>query len=122
MSAFGEILIEGALDVVKALLGTVEETASESPEIKKHLDKAKSKAQKIVQEKVGRRDVGLQPENESINREEYLAYRNAKIMPQIKHVSKSMEADRRFDLYEKKGFLAECLKQRAERLGLGDKE
>ena len=118
MSAFGEILIEGAVELARAIFGVAEDAASESPEVKKHFDKAKAKAQKIVSEKVGKRKSTPKDDadGESINKDEYLAHRNAKLMPQIRHVSKSMEADRRFDLYEKKGFLAECLRQRAERL------
>jgi hypothetical protein len=112
MAAFGEIVIEGVVDLVKGVLGVAEDAAEKSPELKKHINKAKNKAGVLT----GKKQAASTTDSESISQEDWTAARNAKLMPQIKRVSQKPEADRRFDWYEKKGFLSECWQQRQERL------
>ena len=113
MSAFGEIVIEGVVGLIKALTGTVEDAVDGSPDAKKALKKAKLKAGK--KEKAS----STPQDNESISRDELCAAHNGRVLPHIKGATdrnKNPAAAMRFDWYEKKGFLAECLQQREERI------
>lgn len=119
MSAFAEIVVEGFVSLLRSLTGAAEEAASESPELQKKIRQAKRKVEKLASKKTNS-SANLsnlnQDETESINIEEFRQRRNAKLLPQIKHVARKPEADRRFDWYEKHGFIEQCLRQREERL------
>lgn len=113
MVAFTNIVIDGVIDVVDALFGATKDAAKKHPKLKEAVDRSSSERRRAPTEQARE-----SARAESIDETSGVPSPGAEKVfnPRVMGALRNVYADYRFNQYEKKGLLAECFRQREERL------